>query len=370
MRRMIGIVVGTLLGAAILPAAAQPTTGGFTSGELEYVGLLPFDAGGASGARLVGRYLYVAGAKSLSIYDVSNATTPVRVSTTPTTAFPNEDVDTNGKVLLMADQQLRSTLHVWDVSDKSAPREIATLSGVRDHTFSCVLRCKWAYGAGGSIVDLRDASRPKLAGDWGGGMAGGRAFDVTEVSPGIVLSASQPMFLLDARRNPVRPKQLALGSTMDNRILHSNRWPRLGKDKFILVQGESPFSQTCKETSGAFMTWDATKWRRTKTITLVDQFRFHNGTFVDGSPPANRTGCTVMWFQEHRTFHNGGLVAAAAFDHGTRMLRVNGRGKIRETGWFLPYVGSYIATYWVTDRVLYAVDLEKGIDILRYTGKF
>ena len=31
--------------------------------------------------------------------------------------------------------------------------------------------------------------------------------------------------------------------------------------------------------------------------------------------------------------------------------------------------GATSGAYWITNRILYAVDYQRGIDILRYTGK-
>ena len=49
-------------------------------------------------------------------------------------------------------------------------------------------------------------------------------------------------------------------------------------------------------------------------------------------------------------------------------------GKIKEAGWFIPFAGSTSAAYWVPtdkeDKIVYAVDYTRGIDILRWTGKF
>jgi hypothetical protein len=58
----------------------------------------------------------------------------------------------------------------------------------------------------------------------------------------------------------------------------------------------------------------------------------------------------------------------AWYEHGTRFLDVDSKGKIKEVGWFLPLGGSTSATYWINDEILYAVDYNRGIDILRYTG--
>ena len=125
------MIVAAGVAAAGVPAAAT----GVMSRNVQWVRTVPYDAGLATGARLVDDYLYVAGSTRLSIYDVSDPADPVRVSTTPYPfQFANEDVDTNGSVLLMADDQVRGGLHVWNVEDKRAPKGAAVLGGLIDHT--------------------------------------------------------------------------------------------------------------------------------------------------------------------------------------------------------------------------------------------
>jgi hypothetical protein len=369
--RIVGRVAGlvaTVVVVGLAPVShGAPTAGGLASDNVEYIGTVPFDAGGATGARIVGKYLYVAGARGFSIYDVSDPAAPAFVATRITgPQFPNEDVDTNGRILLVSNEQLGGTLEIWDVEDKANPAKIAELENARDHTFTCVLDCEWAYGARGSIVDLRDPTAPHVAGYWPGAIPG-FGFDTTEVSPGRVLTASRVIHYLDGRKNPSKPAVVATGGTSDNRLIHSLRWPRRGRDRFFLVQGETPFSQTCAEDSGAFMTWDASRWKRTHSFTMIDEFRVTNGTLVDGNPPANAAGCTTMWFQEHPRFRNGGWVAAAFFEHGTRFLNVDKTGRISEAGYFTPFGGETIATYWRTPEIVYAIDTTRGIDILRFT---
>jgi hypothetical protein len=357
--------LAALLVAAVSPAAPAATAKAplppLTSPNVSYVATIPLDAGAATGARLIGKHLYVSGSKSFTIYDVSDPTLPTPLSVTPVGLnFPSEDVDTNGSILLVNDEQLASgALQVWDVRDKALPVRLATVPDMRDHTFTCVLKCAWAYGSRGSIVDLRNPAKPRVAGSWGS-LPTTDGFDVTEVSPGMVLTSSRTMRLLDARKNPARPVVVRKGTTSDNRLLHSNKWPRGGKDKFFLVQGETPFSGTCTAKSGAIMAWDA------KTMRVAGEYRVTNGVYADGSPPAGAAGCTAMWFQPHPSFKDGGLVAAGFFEHGVRFLDVDKRGRIDEVGYYTPAGGATIAAYWITPEIVYAVDLEKGIDILRY----
>ena len=356
-----------MIGVSV-PAAAGPSAAGLSSDNISYVKTVPFDAGAASGARLYGDHLYVAGTKALTIYDVSDPLNPALQSHTPfAPKFPNEDVDTNGRILLMSDEQVGGQFQVWDVEDKTAPKPLVTVDDIRDHTFTCVLDCRWAYGALGHIFDLKDPAHPELVGMWQAPTPG-FAFDTTETVPGMVLTASRTMYLLDGRKDPAHPKQVAAGGTPDHRLIHSVRWPRRGKDDFILVQGETPASVRCDEDTGAFMTWDASDWKKTHSFEMVDEFRPVNGTYVDGSPAAGALGCTTMWFDEHPTFRNGGLVASAFFEHGTRILEVSRKGKISELGYFMPFGGSTIASYWITDDIVYAIDQTRGIDILEVSN--
>ena len=90
------------------------------------------------------------------------------------------------------------------------------------------------------------------------------------------------------------------------------------------------------------------------------------GTGIDGNPPVSALGCSATWFQEHPDFRNGGLVAGAYFDHGTRFLRVDRHGQIEQVGYFTPAAGSTLTTLWASDDLVYAIDFGHGIDILRF----
>ncbi len=381
MKRLLALMAVSALMIVGTPptGSAGPSQGGLSTDNITYVNFLPFEGGTATGLQIFGKkgqYMVVTGWKTFSIYDIANPEAPVLLSITPFGfAFENENVATDGKIMLFSESLPRSILHVWDIEDKTNPVEIASLAGAGDHTMSCILKCKWAYGSDGAIVDLRDPANPVMQPEnWheltqlqGGG------HDVEEYKNGFILTSpiSSAFQTIDVR-NPVKPKVLALGKHPTDGagfLFHSGHWPNGGEDRFILMQGEQNVNPECNDTTGPFMTFDTKGWEKTKTFKLVDTYRVNNGTFVDGSPPANGLGCSAHWFNEHKTFDNGGLVAMGYYEHGTRLFKVSSKGKIKEVGWFIPFAGSTSAAYWPNKEIIYAVDYTRGLDILRYTGK-
>ena len=204
-----------LLALALVAGVAAPSaqaavdlplpTPGFASDNVEWLGNVPLHTDSAGRAWST--------ATSTSPAPPSSRSTtrgcpesPTLLSTTPMPQMPyfaEEDVDTNGEVLLVS---ANGTLNVVDVRDKTAPSVVGTL-GVDEHTISCVLDCTWAYGSEGTIVDLRDPRRPEVAGNWTKSVpgGGGSKHDVTEVSPGHGHDQHGTMALLDARTDPAHP---------------------------------------------------------------------------------------------------------------------------------------------------------------------
>ena len=348
-----------------------PSPGGISSDNVEWVAHVPFAGPSNAGGRLVGKYFYAVDSTKLTIFDTSDPLAPELVGVLQhphEPIFTREDIDTNGEILLLPSFDVApGPLDIVDVEDKTSPQIIATIENGSEHTFSCVLDCSYAYGSEGTIIDLTDPTKPEVVGKWSEGKPTGNAHDVTEVRPGIVLTSTQPIMLLDARKNPTNPKLLALGYNQDGRFIHTGVWPRRGKDNFLLMAGETNFAPRCGDTRGAFMTWDARSWNKTKTFSMIDEYRVANGTYADGSPAVNVVGCSSHWHEERPNFRNGGVVATAFFEHGTRFLDIDRKGKIQEVGYFMPHAGSTGAVYWRTKDILYATDYTRGIDILRFT---
>jgi hypothetical protein len=366
---------------ALLPGAqAGPGPNGVSSDGVEHVDFVPFEAGTATGANFFNkgkdRYLIITSWKSFSIYNINDPLNPVQEVQKPFGfAFENEDVATNGRIMLFSEELPDAKLHIWDIEDVTNPVEVATIAEAGAHTNSCVLDCKYAYGSEGTITDLRDPANPKvLDSKWGDGATppNNNAHDITEVAPGLVLTSTNPMLFLDARKDPAHPKVLAT-STQQEGFVHSNIWPRLGKDKFAMSTGETwtpGVDARCSDAKAGLTTWDTSGWQKTRTFKELDTFRMKNGTIADGNPPINAPfGCSSHWFTTHPKFKDGGLIAAGFYNHGTRFLKVDPKGKLSEVGYFLPAGGGTSGAYWVNDRIVYAVDYQRGFDILKYTGK-
>ena len=371
--RWLLLALPALLLAPAAPAPAQDPLAPRMSQSVEHVRNIPM-RGRANGGRLVGRYFYATTGVDLTILDVQTPEDPAIVSQTyfePSAwqqadpiylAGYEEDVDTNGRVLLRAE----GYLDVVDVSDPRAPKKLGRLDGVSEHTISCLLDCTWAYGSEGAIVDLRDPRNPVAAGNWLDQMPDGSfGHDVTEVAPGIVLTATDPMFLLDARENPASPKLLA--TTDAPGFVHGTHWPNRMADRFALAGGEAVGPACDGSASATLQTYDTTGWDRNRAFGLVDEYSLSPGTVEDGRHVTSRY--CGHWFSPHPRFRDGGLVSVAWYEHGTRFVQVGADGRMQEVGWFLRPDGWAWAAYWITDRIVYVTDNHSGIDILRFKGE-
>lgn len=386
MKKLVVVLAVFSLMVATLPGAnAGPGALGYSSDNVEQVTHVPFEVPTATGANFFNqgknKYMIVTGWTQFSIYDVTDPADPTIVGTPHPFGFKfeNEDVSTNGKIMLFSESLPQNILHIYDIEDVTNPVQIASVPGAGQHTTDCILDCKWAYGSSGAITDLRDPSNPKLMKEkWTDGLQTVGSFhDITEAAPGIIITASQPMVVLDARKNPLKPKLLAMAEPNEQvgeAPVHSVLWPK-AKDKFVLVGGESwaptnGSAQCTEDRNQGFSTWDATKYKKTRTLTRIDVWKGYNGTIQDGGSVLNAPfGCSSHWFDYHDKFKNGGLVAIAWYSNGARILDVDGKGKIEEAGWFLPHAGAVSATYWVDNEFIYSIDYQRGVDVLRYTDK-
>ena len=81
-RRLAGLLA-LVVPLSLTPASAGPGEYGVTSDDVEHVAFVPFEIGTATGAKVVGKYLYVTSWKSFSIYDVSDPLEPELLAQEP-----------------------------------------------------------------------------------------------------------------------------------------------------------------------------------------------------------------------------------------------------------------------------------------------
>ena len=366
MRKLLPVLAA--LSLAFVPTSSAAPGPGYLdkSANVEFVANVPLDADTA-GARLLGKTFYVLTAKGLTIYDVSTPTLPLPLGFLPLPHTPNqerEDVDTDGKILV-AGQSYFGVLYVVDVSNPRVPVLRSTLQNAAGHTNTCLLSCTWVYSSDGDIIDLRDPDNPKKAGDWRDTAGVRGSHDWTEVRPGLVMGATNPVVYLDARKNPAKPKRIGVGAVPDGRYIHGNIWPRAGKDRWLLVGSES--SMLCGQPkNGSFMVYDTKNHERTGKFKFTGNYSLEKGMPTEGKAQVNQH--CGHWFQPHPSFKDGGLVAVAWYGFGTRFVEVTKTGQVVERGRFLGG-GQASSAYWISEDVVYSLDYVRGIDILKFDRK-
>ena len=405
--RLIGLTLVLLL--TLMPAAVgegiplEPLVSldklgldlGMTSDNLTYLGTIPLDSPGV-GARFVkvGRQkrLYVTGIPGVSIYDVTAPEAPTLLGHLVLPNWENEDisVSADGDWAIVTEYTGTLYVHILDTRNPKVPLLASTLLlQSAGHTSECLdPACDWVYGSEGQILDLHDKFNPIVRPErWTDllGLRKGHAINIDRA--GLATIDTTPLTLADIS-DPLHPKVLAQAPAheqTDHRTAYqhntlrpgAHRWrprtsaadrgaPGLRPGELILGNGETNLTGTCNEGSGPFATWSARDWDRGAPLKVLDVFRPVSGDYGNGDPAINVLGCSGHWFTT-RTVGNDQLVAAGWYEHGTRLLRVNGRtGAISQVGYFQPIVGSASAADWVDDTHIYVVDYARGIDVLRY----
>ena len=392
-----GVVAALLVFAAPAFAEPEPPLGdAVMSPNVEYLGSIKQDVGMTTGAKVVGNRLFVTSGKNISIYDISNPAWPQPLGQLHTNiAWENEEVPTNGKVLAVASDfyslipecasalALDGCVQFFDVRDPANIKQVGTIP-IANHTADCALDCQYFYGQAGTIIDARgvlDGKAPTVIGNWidelaKQGVEEQSCHHIREIRPGVLITACRPFTVISINSkdggSPAHPKVLYTGEAA--KFVHSARWPRAGKDRFVLIGGEQNFRGRCELNNSEFSVYSADKVLRGRSATfdgpLAQVPPAGNGYYADGKPVAGALGCSVHWFQEHPSFRNGGLVAISEYEDGVRFLQIKPDGSIVEQGYFLSLGSSSSSPKWAgKDDVLYSIDYLRGIDILRYTGE-
>lgn len=432
MRR--SVLLAALAAAVLLPAApalAHPTVPldptlpfdvTFASTDnVEHLGRFPEHAGTAGG-RLSddGTRFYLTDPRGVYIYDTTTPAHPVLLGSVPlfqtTTgaALAQEDVDTNGRILLVdaatTPAAASSRLQIVDVSDARAPKVLSSVA-VTDHTWTCVSSgrgsklntCAFAYGRTGHIVDLRNPATPVLldqtwraAVDYGNRGNSPYTHDLTEIRPGLVMTAGVSSVVMDTTdpTAPVRLTEIGARNRFSSLGYHSVEWARGGRDRFVVfgteigppplpglpAATENTAGSDCDGPNSVIETWDASAFHTAmktfeatgdsgaftgELFTLVDSYDASGrGLFLTGEAPGSQLYC-AHWMDLNPRFKNGGLMAIAYYNRGTRFVEVGSDGMMTEVGWITPAEGYTGSPRWITDEITYVMDYRRGLEVVR-----
>ena len=394
------IAVGLVaLAATLAPAAASaqvPPPPGSKSANVTPVTTL--SEPNAISANFKDNLMYLSTSRGLAIYDIAKPDAPQRLSFLPLAHFENEDVDTNGEILLISNDPSEGlgVLYVIDVRDPRSPRPIGALNTGTivplgplygtGHTASCIQNCRYAYLAGTDrgidIVDLTNPAAPKLAGNfpaeevaglathdvqvdseglaWIVGYNGTAAYDTTDpLHPRLVYRTDE-----SAKSRADQPNND--GKSLNDFIHHNSMRlnnsslaaPPPGADPnaesdTVLVTEEDYTRPTC-EGAGQFETWRIG----------ADGILSNLDSFVVEVDPSRTTLCSAHYFDER-----GGLVAQGWYEGGTRFLDVTNPSEIKQVGYWIPQKnvtwGAYYAPTDPTGSVVYSLDTTRGVDVIK-----
>ncbi len=401
------------------PVTAAPVAPGFTSPNVEWLATIADT--GAIGAKFVtdkrgkATYMYLTSVKGLSIYDVKNPEVPVPLGRLALPHFENEDIDGNENVAIISTSP-GGQIFVVDTTNKLAPT-LATVLQTDDgdaHTSNCIDNCKrWFYATEGDYikaVDLKAAlsgegeairkiKHDKYVGPvhdvdqdengivWMTGTYGGAGYAVRPLTKGV----SKALRAKTAKASPVNPvavttmfrngKNYGRGPEVNDFIMHNSKRPtdavykqkkgasRIGKGGVFLTTEEDYTGDGDLMCGGAgrFHTWDATgSLESGAPLRRLDTFTLSEGTLdpAKGERQAASAFCGAHWFTV-----KDNIVAIGMYAAGTRFLDVSNPRDIKQVGFWFSADQETWAAYWVpgSPNVVYSVDLERGIDILKFS---
>ena len=271
----------------------------------------------------------------------------------------------------------------FDVRDPANIKQVGTIP-IANHTAECALDCQYFYGAPGTIIDARgilDGTAPKVIGNWIEEL-GTQGVDAAELPPHPRDPPGGPAHRLPAVRRDLdqrRGRRLARRSRRCSTRARprSSSTPRAGRAR----GPTSSCSPAARRTSRAAASSTTASSRSTAPAGAGRHVEEVRGP--DRAGPAGRQRHLRRRQAGRRRARLLGPLVPGARDvprrRPGRALRVRGRralpadrpdGSITEQGYFLSLGSSSSSPKWAgKDDVLYSIDYQRGIDILRWTGE-
>lgn len=423
-RRSFFVVAIVAVAASMLPAVSAPSQAGgaLSSPNIEFQATFPDP--GLVGARKVGRYLYTTGPSGLRIYDVASGL-PTPMSALPLPHYENENVDTNGELLIIAadhfvlgdgeiscctirDPQTKQPLakvpgptvsgpsnvmYVIDVSNPRTPLLLAATLTRSGHTGTCIQNCRYVWLSGSDhgveIMDLRDPRRPRSL-----GFFGPSAHNVFVDTTGIAWISAWGGLYAYTTDDPANPRLITKRENIEGKkdakafhndfIIHNALRPnadratptkladaRVDPGEVVLVTEENwlaapEWGNGLCENDGQFQTgWFHTVAGK-PVVEKLDTVKVGQGTLTDATAPAKpgaAVACSSHWFDEYN-----GIVADAWYEQGIRFFDVRNPKDIRQIGFWMPVETEvWQAMFNLVGGQLwvYSFDTGRGLDVLK-----
>ena len=366
----------------------------------------PPQVGDGVGATIVGDNMYVTSTHALTIFDIkTNPAEPKMLGVVHARrrvrerGGPDQREDPRHLVRHLLRRRRpgrpRRTpaarcLTLYDVTDPENVKLLTSIPDAGDHTSACLLDCTWILGLRGlghRRCATRRTARSSAATGWTSIAEQGweqtkSCHHVREIQPGILLGSCQPLILMSVRARgrrlaeqagrarhrhqrgpPLHPLQPLAARTARTSSCSSAARPTPQPQCADTVVGLHDLGRhEGHQRLGGFL----------KGVDVLAARRGAAGQrhIPDGHSAYNVLGCSVHWFEEHPTFNNGGLVALAEYENGTRFLQIS-RGQDRRAG-LLPAprrldLGAALEPVRPEDRL--RVDYTRGVDVLRWKGE-
>lgn len=404
---LVGLVSLALIAPAGPQAGAEPpvtlpaeAAGAVASSNVSFVANFPDIS--AIGAKLLGDKLYVTGVDGLTIYDVGLTGLPVPIGALPLPHWENEDVDTNGEILLVAADHFvgnsaygwldvpRSSaaplnvLYVIDVSVPSAPVLRARTAVPSSHTVTCVNDCRYAWlaGDGGiAVMDLRNPSNPRFLGRIY--VEAGTTHDVQVDAKGIAWTAGTGGLsaYIPRSNEPLKPTRVIASDYFDNQfIIHNSlrpgakTWKKasswsapIKENELVYVTEEDwlPASNQNCARDGSFQTGLYRQVGTKKKLLPLDHWNLGRGT--SGELTGSKKGDVAAFCSSHYFDVRSKVASVAWYEQGVRFLSVKDPYKIRQVGFWRPLNSAAWSAMYIGEYV-YVFDLVRGLDVLHFSG--
>jgi hypothetical protein len=406
---------------AVAASPAEDPPAGDISSNVHFVTNIP-NLKAAISIAFIKDSMFVSTVHGVYSYDVSDPSSPTLLSALPMYIWENEDMTVDARRhLIFVSRDPRGftspvtpgsvfpygAVHIIDVSDPGAIKQINVFPVPAGHTTTCINDCRYIWTAGPI------ASTTTQPASWGGRPI--FANDVTDpldpkpcphpidtkrndgktdyvhdvqVDPlGIAWVSGaggvRGYWTSGRHKDPVTgklrtatgcdPVPYAGGGSPSNatpsRFMH-NSWrdPDIkvnGRKGDVLLATEENTVTNCSS-SGRFATYDLRGSYGGQGFVNTDKTHFRMKV-LDTWTPEGAKGASGCDSAHYFTDRGDGLLAYAFYGQGTRFIDASHPKHIRQVGYYRPDDADTWAAYW-HDSYVFVADLTRGVDVLKFGG--